>query len=139
MIIRSYKPDDFPQVESLWKKTGIYTPKRRDSPEIILQCNAQGGRFLIMEEEAGRRIIGTSWLTWDGRRVLLHHFAILPSMQGQGYGRLLALESLAFAREKNAPMKLEVHRDNVPAVHLYKSLGFEVFPDYDVYMIQHDT
>ncbi len=139
MLIRKYKPDDFPQVESLWKKTGIYTPERRDSPESILQCNTRGGRFLIMEEESSNRIIGTSWLTWDGRRVLLHHFAILPSMQGQGYGRILALESLAFAREKKAPMKLEVHRANVPAVQLYTSLGFEVFTDYNVYMIQHDT
>jgi len=139
MLIRNYKPADFPQVEALWKETGIYTLERGDTPEIILRCNAQGGKFLIMEEPSGKRLIGTSWLTWDGRRVLLHHFAILPSMQGLGHGRLLALESLKFARGKNSPMKLEVHRDNLPAVQLYKGMGFEVFEDYDVYMIPHDT
>lgn len=139
MITRNYKPADYPQVVSLWKETGIYTPERGDTPEIILRCNDQGGKFLIMEEPSESRIVGTSWLTWDGRRVMLHHFAIQPSLQGQGYGRQLALESLRFAREKKCPIKLEVHRDNLPAVQLYRSLGFVVFEDYDVYMIQHDT
>ena len=32
-------------------------------------------------------------------------------------------------------MKLEVHQKNIPAVNLYKSLGFVVFEDYDIYMI----
>ena len=139
MIIRNFKPADYPQVVSLWKETGIYTSERGDTPELILRCNDQGGKFLVMEEPSESRIVGTSWLTWDGRRVMLHHFAILPSLQGQGYGRQLALESLTFAREKKCPMKLEVHRDNLPAVQLYRSLGFVVFEDYDVYMIQHDT
>ncbi|MCK4879458.1 MAG: GNAT family N-acetyltransferase [Bacteroidales bacterium] len=139
MIIRNYKPGDFPQIEALWRETGIYTMERGDTPEIILRCNTQGGKFLIMEDDLNSRIIGTSWLTWDGRRVLMHHFAVLPSLQGRGYGRKLALESLAFAREKRSPLKLEVHRDNTPAIQLYRSLGFDVFEDYDVYMIHNDS
>ena len=139
MIIRNYKSGDFPQVDALWKETGIYTVERGDTSAIIIRCNAQGGKFLVMEEELNSRIIGTSWLTWDGRRVMLHHFAILPAMQGLGFGRMLALESLAFAREKNSPMKLEVHRENIPAIQLYETLGFKLFVDYDVYMIHHDT
>ena len=35
----------------------------------------------------------------------------------------------------NSPMKLEVHKHNTPAVKLYKSLGFEVFEDYEIYII----
>ena len=48
---------------------------------------------------------------------------------------MLAERSLEFAKEMNCPMKLEVHRENTPAVSLYKNLGFEVFEDYDIYMI----
>ncbi|MCD4711217.1 MAG: GNAT family N-acetyltransferase [Bacteroidales bacterium] len=139
MIIRNYKPGDFPQIDALWRETGIYTVERGDTSEIILRCNTQGGKFLIMENELNSRIVGTSWLTWDGRRVLMHHFAVLTSLQGKGFGRKLAIESLAFAREKESPLKLEVHRDNIPAIQLYKNLGFEVFEDYDVYMIHHDS
>ena len=135
MLIREYHPDDFPAVESLWKETCIYDEERGDTAEIILRCNKSGGKFLVLEDESCGQIKGTSWMTWDGRRVLLHHFAIDPALQGKGYGRRLALESLAFARELNCPMKLEVHKHNTPAVKLYKSLGFEVFEDYEIYMI----
>ena len=88
-----------------------------------------------MEEPAGGQIVGTSWMTYDGRRLHLHHFAIRPSHQGKGLGKTLALESLEHARERSCPVKLEVHDENRVAVHLYKSLGFVAFEDYHVYMI----
>ena len=134
MVIRDYRPADFPSVEELWKETGIYTMERGDTPGIILRSNAAGGKFLVMEDPATGLLAGTSWMTWDGRRVFLHHFAIRTSLQGKGLGRALALRSLEFAKQKNCPVKLEVHRDNTPAVNLYRDLGFEVFEDYEVYM-----
>ena len=135
MRIRDYHPEDYPVIESLWKKTGIYTVERCDSAELILRCNEAGGKFLVLEESSTGQVMGTSWMTWDGRRLYLHHFAIDPRLQGKGFGRRLALESLAFARKMNCPVKLEVHQKNIPAVNLYRSLGFEVFQDYDIYMI----
>jgi ribosomal protein S18 acetylase RimI-like enzyme len=139
MIIRDYRPGDFPQIASLWKETGLYDAERNDTSETILRCNKQGGKFLILEDEMNKKIIGTSWLTWDGRRVMLYYFAILPSLQGLGYGRKLAMDSLAFARKKGAPLKLEVHRDNIPAIQLYRDLGFKVLEGYEVYKILHDS
>ena len=135
MLIRDYRPEDFPMVETLWKETGIYTTERGDTAEIIIRCNQSGGKFMVLEEKSTGLVAGTSWITWDGRRFFLHHFAIRPNLQGKGFGRLLALKSLEFAREKNAPMKLEVRRSNLPAIHLYRSLGFQVFEDHDIYMI----
>lgn len=135
MIIRDYRPADFTQVEALWKETGIYTLERGDTNKIILRCNARGGKFLILEDSETTRVTGTSWLTYDGRRVFLHHFAISPLMQGKGLGRILALASLEFAHELRSPLKLEVHRENISAINLYKSLGFNVFEDYELFMI----
>jgi len=135
LIIRDYFNPDFPQVQELWKATGIYTEERGDSPEIITRCNAHGGKFLVIEDTRSGKICGTSWMSWDGRRIFLHHFAVAPEIQGRGWGRKLAEASLAFAREKGQPVKLEVHQDNLPAVKLYRSLGFRVFEGYDMYMI----
>jgi len=135
MLIRDYRPEDFPLVEALWKETGIYTTERGDTAEIINRCNQSGGTFIIMEEKSTGLVAGTSWITWDGRRLFLHHFAIRPDLQGKGLGRTLALKSLEVAHEKNAPLKLEVHKSNHTAIHLYRSLGFKVFEDYDIYMI----
>ena len=135
MVIREYRPSDFSQVKALWKETGIYTVERGDTDEIILRCNNLGGKFLVMEDDSAGVIAGTSWMTYDGRRIHLHHFSIRPSLQGEGLGRILALESLKYSRELDCPLKLEVHRDNLPAINLYKSLGFFTFEDYDIFMI----
>jgi ribosomal protein S18 acetylase RimI-like enzyme len=100
MHIREYRDKDFSKVEQLWKETGIYTLERGDTAGIIRKCNEQGGKFLVMEDPASGTIVGTSWMTWDGRRIFLHHFSIDPTLQGRGLGRRLALKSLEFAREK---------------------------------------
>jgi hypothetical protein len=60
MTIRDYTPNDFPQVEKLWKETGIYTAERGDTSEIILHCNLAGGKFLVMEDPVTGKIEGTS-------------------------------------------------------------------------------
>lgn len=135
MLIREYHPDDFPAVESLWKNTGIYTEELGDTADLILSCNRAGGKFLVLEDPSSGSVAGTSWMTWDGRRIYLHHFAIQASLQGKGYGRRLAVASLEFARELDCPMTLEVHSQNIPAINLYKSLGFEGFEDYHIYLI----
>lgn len=134
MIIREYRPGDFQEVEKLWKETGVYRPERGDSPDTIIRCRELGGKFLILEDEKRPRIIGTSWLTWDGRRIHMQYFAVLPSMQGKGYGRLLARASMDFARSLKTPVKLEVHRNNIQAIQLYKSMGFKIIEGYEVYI-----
>lgn len=138
MIIRDYRHGDFPQIESIWKETGVYRPDRGDTSAIIERCNAQGGKFLVLEDAQTKTIVATSWLTWDGRRVLMQYFSVLPSFQGSGHGRELAIASMAFAREKEAPLKLEVHHGNIPAIQLYQSLGFKILEGYEVYKLQNE-
>jgi ribosomal protein S18 acetylase RimI-like enzyme len=75
-------------------------------------------------------------MTYDGRRIHLHHFGILPEFQGQGLSKLLMDESLGFIRKKGTQVKLEVHRSNVKAINLYKKTGFTSLGDYDVYIIR---
>ncbi len=135
MIIRDYRTEDFLHIETLWKKTGIYAQERGDTPGAIERCNMQGGKFLVMEDPSTGNIVGTSWMTYDGRRIHLHHFTILPSHQGKGLGKKLARESLKVARQRSCPVKLEVHDENIPAIRLYKKLGFVTFEDYHVYML----
>lgn len=134
MQIRDYQTGDFPQLEALWKKTGVYRSDRGDTPEIIDQCQTMGGKFLLMEDPENGRIFASSWLTCDGRRLHMHHFAVLPSYQNQGYGRALAMKSLSYARQLGIPVKIEVHENNSCALHLYESLGFEPLDGYGVYM-----
>ncbi len=133
---RDFSRQDFPEILKLWEINDMGGAERGDTADTILQCNSQGGHFIIMDLPGEKKIIGTSWMTWDGRRMFLHHFCIHPSYQKMGLGEMLGIESLKFIKKKNAQVKLEVHKENLPAKKLYKKLGFFAFEDYDIYMIR---
>jgi len=134
--VRDYEQKDFSQVAEVWQETGISTPGRGDTAEMIASTLKHGGRLLVLEEKAGEKIIGTSWLTNDGRRLYLHHFAITPAFQGRGLSKLLLRESLKIAKQTGLQIKLEVHHDNAKAISLYKNSGFKRLGDYDVFIIR---
>lgn len=135
IVIRDYRASDYPALCDLWVATDVGRPDRGDDNETILRSVALGGKMLIMEDEQGF-LIGSSWMTFDGRRIHLHHFAILPSHQGRGLSKPLLRESLSFVKEKGYQVKLEVHQSNHKAINLYKKAGFKYLGDYDVYIIR---
>jgi ribosomal protein S18 acetylase RimI-like enzyme len=137
MTVGSYSKGDFPGIMELWTATGLSRPERGDDAAAVERSIALGGAMLVMcDESAGDNITGTSWMTFDGRRIHLHHFAIAPAYQGRGLSDMLLKESLKFVREKGYQVKLEVHRNNKAAVKLYKKAGFEYLGDYDIYIIR---
>ncbi len=133
--IRDYRPEDYPTIESLWLATGLGGFWRGDDRAVIEKSLAIGGKLLVALDVDGA-LVGTSWMTFDGRRLHLHHVGVLPDYRRSGIGRLLSIESIRFAREKQVQIKLEVHRSNEAAVSMYKKLGFQYLGDYDVYIIR---
>lgn len=121
----------------VWTATGLSSPERGDDAETIERSITMGGTLLVLSDDnAGDTIIGTSWITFDGRRLHLHHFGITPEYQGKGLSRKLLGESLKFVKEKGHQVKIEVHRTNEIAIRLYKKAGFKYLGDYDVYIIR---
>jgi ribosomal-protein-alanine N-acetyltransferase len=93
--------------------------------------------MLVMYDDGpAQNITGTSWLTFDGRRLHLHHFGIDPAYQGRGLAKELLRETLRFVKKKGYQVKLEVHVSNTVAIELYKKAGFEYLGDYDIYIIR---
>ncbi len=136
MIFRDYVSGDFEPLNDLWNELDMGSPERGDSSKIILETIEMGGKLIVVEEPETGRIIGSSWMTFDGRRIYLHHFGIIPAFQRQGLGTRLAYQSLAFIKEKGYQVKLEVHKENLAAKSLYEKLGFFAFTDYDIYMMR---
>lgn len=134
--IRDYNPDDYEQVSTLWQVTGMGSPERGDDKDTIERCIKTGGRLIILEDQENNIIAGTSWMTFDGRRLYLHHFGILPEYQGKGLSKYLLEESLEYVKETGYQVKLEVHRKNKVAIKLYKKYGFKYLGDYKVFIIR---
>lgn len=66
----------------------------------------------------------------DGPVCWIRELAIKPEFQGQGYGRELLNAGLAWGRTKGAKKSfLAVDKLNVPAMKLYKSVGYEINSD----------
>lgn len=135
-IIRKYLDSDYDNVIDFWSLTDMGNPERGDSKETIKRTLDIGGCLLIMETITTKRICGTSWMTMDGRRILLHHFGILPEFQGIGLSKILLKESLEFVKEIGYQVKLEVHSTNLKAINLYKKFGFTHLGEYNVYIIR---
>jgi ribosomal protein S18 acetylase RimI-like enzyme len=133
--IRSYRPEDFDQVMSLWIVTGLGNPQRGDNQQIIEHSISLGGVLLVAVTPSDD-VVGTSWITFDGRRLHMHHCGVLPKYQRKGIGDLLTHESLRFAKQKGYQIKLEVHQTNAAAIALYKKHGFQFLGDYDVYIVR---
>lgn len=136
LIIRDYKEEDFDQVSELWSLTGLGNPERGDNAETIKRTLALGGKLLVIASNSYGKIIGTSWMTCDGRRILLHHFGILPDFQQKGLSKVLLEESLKFAKNMGMQVKLEVHSSNLKAINLYNKFGFKLLKDYCLYIIR---
>ena len=135
-IIRDYKEDDYNQISELWSMTGLGNPERGDNDETIKRTLVLGGKLLVIVSKTSGKIIGTSWMTCDGRRILLHHFGILPDFQQKGLSKVLLKESLKVVKNTGMQVKLEVHSSNLRAINLYNKFGFKLLKDYCIYIIR---
>jgi len=131
-----YQHGDFDSLMKLWMDTGLGDPKRGDNHSVINQTIELGGKLVLIKTIEENKIVGSSWMTSDGRRLYLHHFGISPELQGKGLGKILLQESIKFAKQLGLQVKLEVHRSNYKAIKLYKKYGFEYLGDYEVYIIR---
>ena len=136
IVIRNYQKRDFKEVIRLWEITGMAADERRDNEDTIDSTLQQGGILLVMVDSDCNKVVGTSWITNDGRRLYLHHFGIDPKYQNLRLGYKLGLESLKFAVKKRMQIKLEVEPSNEIALKLYMKLGFKPLGDYNVYIIR---
>jgi ribosomal protein S18 acetylase RimI-like enzyme len=135
-IVRHFRNGDFDQISILWDLTEMGNQLRGDDNKTIEDSIRIGGAMLILEEIKTEKVCGTSWMTFDGRRIHLHHFGILPEYQRKGLANILMRASLKFVKSKGYQVKLEVHQSNSKAINLYKNSGFEYLGDYDIYIIR---
>lgn len=135
-FIRNYQSSDYQEIQTLWIETGLSRPERNDSLKTIEETIENGGCLILLIEKESKKIIGTSWISNDKRRLYLHHFAIKPEFQGKGLSKPLLKESLEFAKKMNMQIKLEVHKNNKKAIQLYQNYGFKYLGDYNVYIVR---
>ena len=67
---------------------------------------------------------------YDGRRGYVHHLAVDPDYQNNGYGRMLMDELISrFKIMMVHKIHLFIEKYNLPVVEFYKKLGWEIRDD----------
>ncbi len=128
IVLRDFAEEDFSSLSELLTVTGIGNPARGDSLESVRRTLVLGGRLLVLV--SGDRVVGSAWISDDGRRLYLHHMAVLPELQGRGLGKRLMEAVVSIARERGMQMKLEVSEANPGAMALYRNYGFQTLEGY---------
>jgi len=108
---------------------GFDEKKARVALTTLLRDANLGRVWLILDGEApvGYVVICYSYsLEWLGHDAFVDEFYLLPEYRGQGWGR----KSMAFVEEAARllnirALHLEVVRENVTALQVYRKLGFK--------------
>jgi len=80
--------------------------------------------------------VGTANIQILNGDAYIYGFVVSAEYRGRGYGRQLLAHMIAeIAAERPQPVFLEVETENVPALALYRSFGFQVTNTFDYYRI----
>jgi ribosomal protein S18 acetylase RimI-like enzyme len=127
MTIRTFDPNaDLQAVLNLWRTagTGIQLSPSDHPEEIHKKLQRDPDLFLVAEEES--RIVGAVLGGFDGRRGMVYHLAVHPSLRRRGIGRALMGELESRLREKGClKYYLLITHDNAEGMDFYRELGWE--------------
>lgn len=103
---------------------------------LLTRANAVVLVALSVAEDADAQLLGNLVLLFSKATSVarLYSLAVHQDCRGRGLGRCLikAAEAQAWARHR-AWLRLEVRKDNAPAIKLYESLGYRKFGEYQGY------
>lgn len=121
-IARRTWPDTFGSILSAAQIT--YMLDRMYSPVALADQTALGHRFLLLESNG----VVVGYVSYEHhylpRTTKIHKLYLLPTAQGNGYGRLLIQAVTECARSAGlTTLRLDVNYQN-PAVDFYEYLGF---------------
>ncbi|WP_441248632.1 N-acetyltransferase family protein [Kitasatospora sp. McL0602] len=137
MLIREAEVADWPAIWPFFHEI-VAAGETFTFPTDLTRDDAQGwwllpapGRTVVAVDEAGA-VLGTAKMNTNhqgnGSHIASASYMVDPARSGRGVGRALCEYSIAWARAAGyrAMQFNAVVETNVPAVKLYRSLGFEV-------------
>lgn len=98
------------------------TPWTRDAFAYEFTRN-KCARYIVILSDGMVAAYGGMWLMIDEAHIT--NIAVHPEFRGAGIGNLLVENMVKLAKDEGASaMTLEVRRNNIPAINLYKKYGF---------------
>lgn len=127
MLIREMTMQDVVQVAAIEKEC-FSMPWSEQS--LIDSVMREDTLFLVCEDDASddtqTKVVGYIGMYLSFEEADITNVAVSPLHRKKGYGEALVSKTMELAKEKQLEMiLLEVRKSNVPAISLYKKMGFE--------------
>ena len=117
-------------------------PQEERERFITMQFEAQQGDYEARFPGAEHSVVlvdgvahGRIWIDRRPDEIRLLDIALLPERRNLGTGKVLLDRLIAEADESGVPLRHSVYKTNEGALRFYERLGFEVFEDYEVYVL----
>ncbi|MBI5651583.1 MAG: GNAT family N-acetyltransferase [Chloroflexi bacterium] len=112
-------------------RSGIGIGRSDTRDEIAKKFARDSDLFLVAVDdehpERSRRIIGTVFAGFDGRRGIVYHLAVARVHRGNGIGKMLMTEiETRLAAKGCLKSYLLVKRENTNVIDFYRDLGWDV-------------
>ncbi len=123
MNIRPYADSDQTAVISLWQDCGLIVPWNDPVMDIARKISVNPDWFLV--GEAGRHIIASVMVGYDGHRGWINYLAIAPDQRRRGFGEKLMQRAESLLLEQRCPkINLQIRAGNSEVIEFYKAQGF---------------
>jgi ribosomal protein S18 acetylase RimI-like enzyme len=103
------------------------------NPAALQQQMDNGHQFIVALQE-GQPVGFASWSLIAANTWKLHKLYVLPSQQGRGTGKALIQHIINAIVSQGVPaqLRLNVNRNNHPAIAFYQKFGFALLADEDI-------
>ena len=124
--IRSYRPDDEPDVIQLWKKVFPNTPSHNNPQrDIKTKLMVQSDLFLVAE--INQELAGTAMAGFDGHRGWVYYLAVDPAYRRKGIGTALMNKAERLLSQIGcSKLNLQIRANNSEGRAFYEKLGYGV-------------
>ena len=128
MKIQTFSMVFYEEVIQLWRNAGLGVSSSDSKGEVEKMLNRNRDLFLIgtLKDKVVAVVMGA----FDGRRGYVHHLAIDPTYQRQGYGAKIMTKLNETFRQKGIhKIHLFIEKHNNEVIDFYKNLGWEIRED----------
>ncbi len=124
MHIRKFEETDRECVISLWEACELTRPWNDPNKDIDRKLAFQPDLFFVAEVDT--HIVASAMAGYDGHRGSVFYLAVLPDMQGEGYGqKLMSYIEDALTTLGCPKLNIVVRSSNVRVEGFYKNLGYQ--------------
>ena len=121
ILTRPMRPDDLDRVMEIELQTFAIPWTRADMEG---ELNNRAARYHVLTEDGAVMAYAGTWFVIDEGHII--NIAVAPECRGKGYGTRVMAAMMQNAVDLGVTyMTLEVRVGNVPALALYKKLGFK--------------